>query len=149
MGFGFLLGLIFPRILIEMGFDEKKSRSWIPLVSLPFLSFLGYILYPFMINGSFQMVPVQLFYGGEMFWIAIFLLVGGIVNQVYYLLIEQKGMPKMPKVHLRRKVKKRVEERPEEEHKEGTEEKESEEPKTKIEMQEKLVKEFHEKRVHE
>lgn len=104
MGFGFLLGLIFPYFLLKMGFEDKKVHSWIPLVSLPFLSFLGYILYPFIVYGSFRIVPVQLFYGAEMFWIAIFLLIGGLVHQIYYFLIEQE---KMPKVRMRRLIKKK------------------------------------------
>lgn len=143
MGFGFLLGLIFPSFLTKMGFEEKKAYSWIPLISLPFLSFLGYILYPYMVYGSFQIIPIQLFYGAEMFWIAIFLLIGGFINQIYYLLVRKERISGAKTSELFRKSEALMKMR------KVFRRKKKEEPKNEIEEKEELVRELQEERVRE
>ena len=91
--FGIIFGYVFPVLLEELGASKKVARSWIAVFSLALLSFLGFLLYPFVIFGYFGTAEIGSFYtqaSGIFLYLAVSFLIGGAANLGYDLFREKK-----------------------------------------------------------
>ena len=93
MLFGVTFGYVFPNLLEELGISKKFAYSWISVFLLALLSFLGFIMYPFLIFGYFSLTSIESFYNmsrGVFLWLAVALLAGGAAHLVYRAYRERK-----------------------------------------------------------
>jgi hypothetical protein len=83
LAFGVLFGYVFPYLLEELGVSKKFSRSLLATVFLVFLSFIGFLLYAFVLFGQFAAADLGTFYDRfdqnwrVFLWLAVMLFVGG------------------------------------------------------------------------
>jgi hypothetical protein len=94
MLFGALFGFLFQDLLTEAGLDKRYRSSPISVLILPFFAFIGFILYPVLSYGVMQFAEGE-FYGTVFFWLAVSLLIGGVVRYAvtYALEYEKKPQP--------------------------------------------------------
>jgi len=93
MLFGVTFGYVFPNLLEELGLSKKFAYSWISVFLLALLSFLGFIMYPFLIFGYFSLTSIESFYNmssGVFLWLAVALLLGGAAHLVHRAYRESK-----------------------------------------------------------
>jgi hypothetical protein len=93
MLFGVTFGYLFPYLLEELGISKKFAYSWVSVFLLALLSFLGFIMYPFLIFGYFSLTNIESFYNmssGVFLWLAVALLLGGAAHLVYRAYRERK-----------------------------------------------------------
>lgn len=93
--FGILFGYIFPDLLKEIGLKREKAHSPLAILALAFLAFLGYMTYPYFAFGTLSFNDISSFYGTEMFWITVALIIGGFGRYGTELLMQgRKSRPK-------------------------------------------------------
>lgn len=91
--FGILIGFVFQDLLKELGVSEKRAHSFITVFGLTFIAFLGYLLLPFLIYGSFQLNPMESLYASEynVFLMMMFcVFIGGIARLGFYHFLKVK-----------------------------------------------------------
>ena len=76
--FGFLFSFIFKTLLIEAGLKKEKMK-WHFVLILPFLTIVGFFLFPLFFYGQFD-IHSGVFNDSIIFWIAVSFLIGGIAR---------------------------------------------------------------------
>lgn len=77
---GLLLGLVFQRLLHELGVDVSQDHALLSIVAFAFLGFVAFLFYPLFAFGTFQTNDISAFYGTDIFWFVVALLIGGMAN---------------------------------------------------------------------
>ncbi|RLG21606.1 hypothetical protein DRN74_01750 [Candidatus Micrarchaeota archaeon] len=87
--FALIFGYLYPDLLLLFGAKKKFAFSLISIALLAFVIFVAFLFAPFLAFGRMTALPIHEFYKHDMFWIAVFSVIGGGIRFIQNIVSEK------------------------------------------------------------